>query len=281
MPSTNKRILLLGSTGFLGKNLYQEFTQNGFEVICPVRVKKRIQTKLVLPNCDSAKFDFIVNAAGYYSRSINPIQIYKLRSGNYKLMRQIAKFRKKHGGCLISFGSYFEHCPRNSNLRKTPYYYYKRKGFNEIRKSALLSDSPTFYIYLYDTYGLGDRRGKVLDLIIREFKSGRFPALNTPSQSINWTNSYDVCKDLMLLIETYEKYMPHNLNEFQIRSKDEYFLLDFIRLLDAKLNGIYELESIPETQRKFLWDCAPDLPSSSAGERVRVLEFATKAILDN
>ena len=281
MSSTNKRVLLLGSTGFLGKNLYQEFTQNGFEVICPVRVKKRIHTKLLLPNCDSAKFDFIVNAAGYYSRSNNPIQIFKLRSGNYKLIRQIANFRKKYGGCLISFGSYFEHCPRNSNLRKTPYYFYKRKGFNEIRKSALLSDSPTFYIYLYDTYGFGDRRGKVLDLIIQEFKSGRFPALKTPSQSINWTNSYDVCKDLMLLIENYKKYSTSNLNEFQIRSKDEYFLLDFVHLLEAKLNGIYKWESTSENHRKFLWDCAPDLPSSKGRERVSVLEFARKAIQDN
>ncbi len=275
MSLHNKRVLLLGSTGFLGKNLLDVLSLNNIDVTCVNRDRSSLnKTTPNLRNL-SEKFDFIVNATGYYSKSVRMSEIWKLRAGNYLNLRRILKYRDKHGGTLITFGSFFEKCPRGSRIRRTPYFFYKRKGFRLVKRNSIKAINPTFYIYLYDTYGPGDSRRKVLDLIIEKLKSGISIELMSPQQVINWSHIEDISRDVLNLMLNLERYDTKSLNEYQIRSRDEYVLSEFVEKLKLELDG----RDIPAALKPVpgrIWNCASDLPS--VGTRRNVFEYTLSAI---
>ena len=128
-------VALLGATGFLGQQVLIDLVDNGYKVTVVLQSATNIViplpvTVLTLKQflfCDT-KFDFIINCAGYYSKSAKLSEIYRIRKSNYVLVKAITKVRKKKGGSLITFGSYFEKSPPWKEIPAYHYTKYKIKA---------------------------------------------------------------------------------------------------------------------------------------------------------
>ena len=135
---------------------------------------------------------------------------------------------------------------------------YKLEAKKKLKISAKNISSPTFYIYLFDTYGEDDNRNKVLTFIIREFKAGNIPILTTSSAYINWSHKADIAASIIRLLDNSNKYSSYRLHEFQIRSLDEFRLADFVNMINSKIK-FNRISYEKNTNSKGLLDCAPDL----------------------
>ena len=260
-----KNVALLGATGFLGNQILLELVNNGYVVTVILRSDKNKSVRLSVRTVSLKKFlscqeqfDFIINCAGYYSKSAQFRDIYKIRKSNYILTKKLIKFRKKNGGVLVTFGSYFERRPEWKKMPASYYTKYKLEAKKKLKISAKNIPSPTFYIYLFDTYGEEDNRNNVLTFIIREFKAGNIPILTTSSESINWSHKADIAASIIRLLDNSNKYSSYRLHEFQIRSLDEFRLADFVNMINSKIK-FNRISYEKNTNSKGLLDCAPDL----------------------
>ena len=275
-------VALLGATGFLGQQVLIDLVDNGYKVTVVLQSATNIViplpvTVLTLKQflfCDT-KFDFIINCAGYYSKSAKLSEIYRIRKSNYVLVKAITKVRKKKGGSLITFGSYFEKSPPWKEIPAYHYTKYKIKARKFLKISAKTIPFPTFYVYLFDTYGAGDNRNKVLTYIIREFRHGRIPDLTNPLEHINWSHKSDISTSVIKLMKNSEKYLPYKLYEFQIRSPDEFRLIDFVQTI-SKLINLKRNRHYTDSNFSNLYDCAQNMTYFKA--KKNVIEFTLNSI---
>lgn len=277
-----KNVALLGATGFLGKQILLELVDNGFRVTVVSRNDENHSVPFPIRILNIKKFlsckepfDLIINCAGYYSKSSRFTEVYKIRKSNYLLVKKLIEFRKKNGGVLITFGSYFEQIPAGQKIAALYYTKYKSKAKKKLAISAKKISSPTFYVYLFDTYGEEDNRNKVLTRIIEEFKAGNTPILTTPLESINWSHKADIAASIIRLISDSNKYLPYKLHEFQIRSSDEFRLLDFVNKISSKItHNEIRYDRVYKSDRLF--DCAPDLLYFTS--KYNVIDFTLASI---
>jgi nucleoside-diphosphate-sugar epimerase len=280
-----KKIALLGATGFLGKQILLDLVNNGYVVTVILQNDNNYSKSAPVKSVSLEKFlscqeeyDFIINCAGYYSKSVKFRDIYKIRKSNYILIKKLIKFRKKNGGVLITFGSYFEGRPLWKKMPANYYTKYKLEAKKKLKISAKNIASPTFYIYLFDTYGEEDTRNKVLTFIIREFKAGNIPMLTTFSESINWSHKADIAASIIRLLNNSNKYSSYRIHEFQIRSSDEFRLADFVITISSKLS-LNKSSYIKNSNSNDLLDCAPNLKYFEA--KNNVIDFTLNAIQNN
>jgi nucleoside-diphosphate-sugar epimerase len=280
-----KNVAILGATGFLGKQILLGLVNNGYIVTVILRNDNNDSVNFSVRTVSLDKFlscqeefDFIINCAGYYSRSTQFLDIYKIRKSNYILVKKLIKFRKKNGGVLIVFGSYFEERPSWKKMPASYYTKYKLEAKKKLKISAKNISSPTFYIYLFDTYGEDDNRNKVLTYIIREFKAGNIPILTNSSEFINWSHNADIAASIIRLLDNSNKYSSYRLHEFQIRSLDEFRLADFINTISSKIN-LNKSSYKKNFNSNNLLDCAPNLNYFEA--KNNVIDFTLNSIQRN
>jgi nucleoside-diphosphate-sugar epimerase len=277
-----RKVALLGATGFLGKQMLFDLVSHGYLVTVILRNDKKnsagfsVRT-LSLEQFLSSKeeFEFIINCAGYYTKSTQFQDLFKIRKSNYILIKKLIKFRDRNGGILVTFGSYFERRPSWKNMPARYYTKYKLEAKKKLKISAKNISSPTFYIYLFDTYGDDDNRNKVLAFIIREFKAGNIPILTTSSESINWSHIADITASIIRLLHNSNKYSAYRLHEFQIRSIDEFRLADFVNMISRKID-FNESSYNKNSNSNELLDCAPNLNYFET--RYSVIDFTLKSI---
>ena len=279
----HENIALLGATGFLGQQVLIDLVNNGYKVTVILNSTSNdlfpvpVLTLKQFLSC-KVKFDFIINCAGYYSKFATFSEAYKIRKSNYILIKQLTKFRKKKGGSLVTFGSYFEQIPSWREIPANCYTKYKIKAKRLLNTSAKKISFPTFYIYLFDTYGEEDNRNKVLTYIIGEFKVGKIPKLTNPLEFINWSHKSDISASVINLVKNSDKYLPYELHEFQIRSLDEFRLVDFIHTISRKIN-LYESSCYENSNPSNLLDCAPNLTYFKAN--YNIIDFTLNLIQKN
>jgi len=283
MDSVN--VALVGATGFIGKQILIDLINNGYNVTVVLHktenktLVKSVRTISLRSLMSSRnKYDYIINCAGYYTKSTNILEIHKIRQGNFVLIKKLIRFQKQNGGSLITFGSYFEHKPLWQKTQAINYVRFKIKARKILNLSAQKNSFPIFYIYLFDTYGEEDNRNKVLTFIIEKFKEGKIPKLTGSNEIINWSHKSDISESVIDLVRNSEKYSANKLHEFQIRSSDEFKLIDFVNIINKSLEfgetGITEILLTSE-----LFDCAPNLEFFKP--KHNVIDFTLTSIRNN
>jgi len=281
----SKKIVLIGATGFIGKQVLNDLFYSGHNVTIVLRKPNKNSLKLSVNTLSLKqlvksrdKYDCIVNCAGYYSKSSKFLELIKIYRGNYSLIKKLIKFQSRTGGSLITFGSYFEHQSSWKNNPAKHYIRYKIKARKILETYAKKIPFPLFYIYLFDTYGEEDNRNKVLSFIINEFKEGRDPRLLNSLEYINWTHKDDISDSIIRLVDNNHKFTPYNLHEFQIRSRDEFKLRDFVNII--KVRHEHQIDRLNTESRIYkLSDCAPNLVYFEA--KNRVIDFTVNMIQKN
>jgi nucleoside-diphosphate-sugar epimerase len=227
------RVLIVGSSGFIGSNLVYALEKKGMEVYALSRksensknfnLKKGKIYNISLVNYEKlesifleTKFDFVVNAATHYSPQENNDFVEKAFMANILLSNYLIYYCLVHNIPLISLGTYLQEID-HSKIAPTFYSFSKKNTQSILKSVAKHSDLRYTELLISDTYGPMDPREKILSLIIRSL-NGKELKTSSGNQIINLVHIDDVCNAIQgLLIGLDSNKIKYN-QTFSIRSR--------------------------------------------------------------
>lgn len=207
------KVLMTGSTGYLGGKLVNLLVHEGHDVHCLVRPSSHAEGLLVLPSgpqlwvhdgrvkrmldiVGQVKPDQVIHMASMQSYEHEPEDIDQLCQSNMQLGLQLAEAAASCG-CerFINTASYWEfgdvlgdgvpislYASLKRAFRETLNFYQVYKGLDVVN------------LVLYDTYGPGDMRGKIISHLTNALKTGLRVGLSPGEQRLYLTHVDDVCQ---------------------------------------------------------------------------------------
>lgn len=214
-----KKILLIGSTGFIGKKLKKELNKD-YALICPIRkngfdvTKKNIIKKYLNDN-----IDVVINLSGQQNKSTNKMvnTIYK---GNLNIIEISKKIRKKliliYVSTSLVYGN--KETIQNENSKINPINLYEKTKY-KIEKKYFKHCKNFLVLRLCNIYGNNSKTGIVKLILdsIKNKKTFKFDNLNT---SKNFIHIDDVIKIISYLIKKKIKNKVLNVGNENINFKD-------------------------------------------------------------
>ena len=255
-----KTVLLTGSTGFLGKKIKNFLSDQGFLVVLAIRsikkksyrkrnfifVKKPKSQKEFYSLFSKYKFEYVIHCAGYYVRNHQFSDIKKLIDCdiNYlnNLLESMSKFECKK---LITFGTYFQFFSNKNFSPKSLYAAYKQLMFTLSKYYYIKFNISHIQLILFDTYGLDDKRDKIIPTLInlnslQEISLGNKQNLFFPLHIDDLLNGIKIS---MNLLDSKNKiYAQYSLKGYSTKLIELVNIIEKIRNL--KLNIIWSKNKI-------------------------------------
>lgn len=212
-------ILVSGGTGFIGKYLLHFLSSCDIDVISLVRnvdfngFKSTLDTRIsefhfsdihqIENEIEWKEIDYTINLATSYKPFEDKSFILDAFNSNILLPSLLIKNCFKYEVPLITFGTY--HQELNKNVKNGSFYLQTKISIhNMLEGLANISNFKYVELILNDTYGIGDNRSKILDLILKSFK-GDLLKTTPGDQLINLINVKDICRAVYQLIVDLEK----------------------------------------------------------------------------
>lgn len=201
------KILLIGASGFLGSNLFQEFIIRNYEVstLSYRQYKEDIFCKNLEIKLVEFNPDFIINTASSQISGDNPESLRELNSSNILLHSFIAwGINNFSPGCtLISFGSQWQYV---DSIRKPYNAYAASKSAAEAMLEHYVQDGlNVLWFVLGDTYGPNDPRKKIINSIIETVKTEVPLNMTKGEQCINLIHIRDVIDAVIKGMSIFKK----------------------------------------------------------------------------
>jgi CDP-3, 6-dideoxy-D-glycero-L-glycero-4-hexulose-4-reductase len=233
-----KNILLLGATGFVGKNIILDLANN-YNVYAFIRFKKKkLFNKKLSKNIHfifykdfndlkkkitKKKFYCLINCVTFYKKNHKISDINKMIDSNIKLPTFLYEWsRKLKIKKFISFGSVWEHY---NGVLNNPYNFYattKLASYILLKyysKSNLLTKY--YHLLLSDTYGPNDKRKKLIPILLKNYKKNKITTITSKKLNINYLHVKDISSAIEGVIKKNikpGKYLLKNSNK--IKAKD-------------------------------------------------------------
>jgi nucleoside-diphosphate-sugar epimerase len=250
--SSQSLSVITGVNGFIGSNLWRNLlTANGCGLVC-----NRTGDYLFFHSNNVIHYDklehffrdfqyseiVLYHCATKFENSNNPNSIEELIQGNFRypfeLIRKFSRFGNLH---FVNLNSYWQALD-NSVGNSTSNYAISKNLLLFNLESAIGSQSVT-NIFLYDTYGFGDKRQKLVPSLVRCHIEKSRMAIASPLNEINLSHISDVVETIGKLgrariagefqlshprtlrvqdvIEVFSRVSGQNLGGINIRSMSE------------------------------------------------------------
>lgn len=241
------KILLTGSTGFIGSNILRELYQN-HKIFLLIR-KKPTQKKFFHKNIIFVKFtnydqlnkklkklniDIVIHCATHYVKNHKYTDIKKLINSNIFLgniiLENLNNMKVKK---FINFSTVWQDpYPKEDNF-KNLYAAYK-SGFNKIIKfyNKKLPNIKFFEIILSDTFGFGDKRNKLINTLKNNFTAKKATKIISKNLYINLLNVEDIVLGLTTLIK--KKIKP---GQYVLKNSKDLRVFDLIKIFNRSNNN--------------------------------------------
>lgn len=246
------RVLIVGSSGFIGSNLVYTLEKNGIEVYALSRkyannknfiFKQKKINNIALDNYEKlesifrkTRFDFVINAATHYAPKENNDFVEKALMANIILSNYLIYYCLVHSVPLISLGTYLQEIDQ-SKIYPTFYSLSKKNTQSILKAVAKHSDLRYAELLISDTYGPKDPREKIMNLIIQSL-NGKELETSPGHQILNLVHIDDVCNAIHgLLIGLKSKKIKYN-QTFSIRSRTWITLRELARACE-KVSGLH------------------------------------------
>jgi CDP-3, 6-dideoxy-D-glycero-L-glycero-4-hexulose-4-reductase len=242
-----KNILLIGATGFIGKNIILDLVKK-YKVYALIRYKKKnlfkknliksihfiyyknlkdLEKKIAKKN-----FYCLINCATFYKKKHTISDINKIINSNVRLPSFLYEWSKKMKiKKFISFGTIWEH---HNGILNNPYNFYaatKLAAYFLMKyysKSNLLTKY--YHLLLGDTYGPNDERKKIIPVLIKNYKNNKITTINSKKLNINYLHVKDISYAIERIIKKNikpGKYLLENSNKIMAK--------DLIKSVNSKL----------------------------------------------
>jgi CDP-3, 6-dideoxy-D-glycero-L-glycero-4-hexulose-4-reductase len=257
--------LVTGATGFIGSNIINLLIKKKKKVYALIKSssKKKIHKKKNLyfiyyknfgeieTKLKNYKFSTFINCATYYSSTNHEqIKIIKMIESNIIFGTLVFLAIKNDIKKFINFGSMMEYT--NYKIKRPLNFYgMTKKIYEEILNYFIDKKKIKYYnIKLYDTFGLDDKRKKLIPTIINNYNKNKITTINSENLQINIISISSVLKIINNII--FNKIRSGSYCLFSKFNKIKKILEDVNKELDKKIIIQYEgKEQISQVQKKI------------------------------
>lgn len=238
-----------GSTGFIGTHLVRHLLEEGHQVHALVRGPSELEGLPVHPMLHihrdkhnallmervlrEHRVESVIHLASLFIAEHQPEQIESLVSSNIYYGTELLQATVDAGvGLFINTGTTWQHF-HSESYRPVCLYAATKQAFEAIL--AYYVDSypvKAATLELCDTYGLGDKRRKILGILIDAAKSGEPIGLSPGEQQIDLVHISDVIAAYSAVIGSVGKQPQHSHLKYQISSDQLLSIKELCGLVD-------------------------------------------------
>ncbi len=256
------RILITGATGFIGSNLLKAWSKT-HELGIIVRPSSNISDEIASHSSEQFVYDggfdsinnafksfepeVVIHLASYYVYEHNQEEIDTLIESNIKVGTYLLEGMKANGvKYLINTGTSFEHFGADENAAVNLYAATKQ-AFGDLCKyycDAGFIRAVT--LKLFDSYGDGDERKKLLNLLKTNLQTQEELRLSAGEQIIDIVHVSDLISAYQVVLENISSY-KENYQEFGLSGQQRCTLKELVELI----------EKIAEKKTNIKWGARP------------------------
>lgn len=235
------KIGIIGSSGFIGKNLNFYFNKKSNYKIFNFSSYKKYKNKWVKKICNEIKINkpnIIINCAASQDLNDDRKAIQKLLNSNLysNVMFLNQSVKNKNFKGYISFGTKWEF---DSNRNYNPLNFYAAtKHANDIffKYYSLKKKISTISLKIFDTYGANDKRNKVLNLLLKKYKKNQTLKITPGKQYLDYVHINDVCDLINIICKNIKNNKLKDFKMYTVSSKNPIKLISLINKLNLNLN---------------------------------------------
>lgn len=234
------KILLTGSTGFIGSSVYKELSKDN-ELYLIFRNKKKIKNKLnskiiffknyneLNRKLKKIRVNLVIHAATHYkknhsSNDINKFAESNLLLGNIILENLNTMKVKKY----INFSTVWEDYDGIKNNFFNLYAVYKNAFSNIIKYYEKKNQHIQFFnIIISDTFGKNDKRKKIINLLKKNYKKKKVTKIISKNLYLNLLNVKDIVNALILI-----KNQSINSGSYILKNSKNIRIFDLIKKIN-------------------------------------------------
>ena len=264
-----KRVLITGSTGFIGSSLTSDLLNN-YEIIVILRKKnKKISQLLKKKNVifyknfldlsnkiSKLKVNFVIHCATHYVKNHKISDLQKLSDSNILFGNIILEnIEKMNVSKFINFTTVWENYNGKKNSPHNLYAFYK-KTFSELIKfyEKKYKNTKFYNLIIADTFGANDKRKKIITVIRKNYKGNKISKITSSRLNINLLNVKDIVKAVKIILSRKINPSTYNLsnNTYNIKKLIDHFNLKNkkkirVKFLSNKLinEKVYKFKNLP------------------------------------
>ena len=245
-----KKILITGSTGFIGSNIVNLLLKKNVYIYDILRNKNKKNKKIIdlnknknyLPifykkfdelekKLKKVKIDTVINCATYYTNKNDIKNIENLIRTNIIFCSIILEILKNKIKKFINFGSMMEYSQGNYFSPKN-FYAVTKYSFQKIEEFYKLNyKNIKFYdLKLYETYGDNDERNKIIPTIIKNYAKNKDIKIISKNLKMNFVHIESLMKVIHMII--FNKIKE---GEYCVKNNKFIKIKKLINLLNTKL----------------------------------------------
>ena len=256
-----KKILVTGSTGFVGGHLVRRLLINQYEVHVLIRpetdqeqVKPAIvhthlgSTQNIIETIQDVQPDAVIHLASLFIGEHESGDIEDLIKSNVILSTQLVEGMSVNGVCLlINVGTSWQHYA-GADYNPVNLYAATKQAFRSLLSFYLeISDLRVINLELFDTFGPNDRRDKLFNLLNRLRVTGDTISMSPGYQYLDPIYIDDVCDAFLVALK--------RLNSGQVKRSETYSVCSQESIQLRELVKIYE--NVSNTKLNVEWGGRP------------------------
>lgn len=241
------KLLITGATGFIGSRLAQDRIAQGDQVYTFVRQSTDLSAlpahvyplELYAAECLIAKdferesFDGIIHLATHFCGVHCPSDIPKLIDSNILFGAKVLDSAARCGVRWVINTETFTQHYANEEYSPVNLYSATKQAFADIaRYYAEATETTIASLSLFDTFGTGDRRKKIVNLLLHAARTGSSIALSPGEQIMDISpveNILDGYNQLIALLQQSD-HKSHSGKTYTLPSTERMILRDFVEL---------------------------------------------------
>jgi nucleoside-diphosphate-sugar epimerase len=220
-----KKILLTGSTGFIGSQLLKKLSSN-YKIYITLRKKGKISyknknvIKILFNNYNQLnqklkkiKIDYVIHCATHYVKSHKFEDLDKLSESNILfgniILENIGRMKVKK---FINFSSVWENFNGTKDNYFNLYSVYKR-GFSNLLDyyKKNLPKIKFYNFFVSDTFGEFDTRPKIINILKNNYKKNKVSKIVSSKLHINLLNVRDIIEAVIVVFKKNNQPGDYNL----------------------------------------------------------------------
>jgi|TARA_B100000787_G_C16158915_1_gene280388 nucleoside-diphosphate-sugar epimerase len=239
------KIGIIGSTGFMGENIsaflkkknyqvknfssYKKLKKNWLETVC--KEIKRYSPEIII-NCSASQ---ILDDDKKSIESLIHTNLY-----SQSCFVSEAKKLKNFIG-FITFGSRWEY-DENGNYKPNTFYAASKHASDYLLKYFADKKTTIVVLKIFDTYGINDKRSKILNLLLKNYKNNTKLKLSPGAQEIDYVNILDICELIKLVCRDIKKNKINGFKKYTVSSNKPITLIKLTKILKKILKKDLDIE---------------------------------------
>ena len=235
------KIGIIGSNGFIGRNLCYYFSrETNFRIyrFSSFNKNKNNWIKKVSKEIKNLKPEIIINCAASQTLEDDKKSIITLLNSNLYsnilFLKEATNYKSFKG--YITFGTKWEF-DQNRNFQPLNFYA-ATKHSNDVflKYFSLKKKITTISLKIFDTYGENDKRKKILNLLLKSYKSNKILNITPGNQYLDFVHISDVSNLVSQICKDIKNKKLKGFDYFTVSSKKPIKLKTLIVYLKNSLN---------------------------------------------